>query len=134
MREAVRSGEAAAVPEFEHAVIGRICVLRPIGDFGGDEAAEALARELTRRAARQWTCVVVNCQRVTRVKAPALVALRTMEARVTSHGGHVRYCGLSDMHREWLSREKGTKDLPDVFETEQEAIDSCGGSERPTAC
>ena len=122
------------MPEFEHAVIGSICVIRPIGDFGDHEAAVALAQELTRHAVRQWTCVVVNCLRVTRIKAPALVALRTMEERVRAHGGHVRYCGVSDVHREWLSREQRTGALPDVFETEQEAIDSCGGSERPTAC
>jgi hypothetical protein len=121
------------MPDFEHAVIGAACVLRPIGDFGEPEAAEALGEELFRYCRREAVCLVVNWERITQVKALALVALRTTEERMTSLRGCVRHCALSVRHKELLRLWKRTDKLADVFETEKEAIESCGYSERERA-
>lgn len=125
---------ASAVFEFEEALIGKTRVIRAIGDLGAPEAAEALAERLQPYCASRSVCIVVNWESVTVIKAPALVALRSIEELVTVHGGCLRHCGLSEKHRELLLYIRLKRDLSNVFKTEQEAIDSCGNWERSDAC
>jgi hypothetical protein len=114
---------------IEEAQIRKARVLRPVGDFADDVSQDALCERLERYWASASMCLVVNWQNITRVKALVLVAMRTTEEQVASPGRCVRHCGLSDAHKQMLLYIRRKRDLSNVFETEQEAIDSCVGSE-----
>lgn len=116
---------------FEHALIGKAHVIRLKGDFDLPEHAAALSDAVDQYASLDAPCVVVNWAAVRRMNSLGFAELIKLESKIPP-GGEVRHCCLSEWWRKAITILY--HEYPaNYFNTEQEAVDSCGRSTRPEA-
>jgi anti-sigma B factor antagonist len=107
---------------------GTVTVLQlrgTLGAFEGDSGLRPAIRQAVDRGAR---AVVINLQDVSAIDSSGIADLASGHMTLTSHGGHLKICNLSQKLRDIFVITR----LNTVFETYETEADAIAGFQSPT--